>query len=173
MEWTFQILKALQNIHGLKIIHRDLKPENILLHQNEKEKLEVRVADFGLSIQIESDLHLPTSFTGTPLYMAPELVKGNGYSYSVDIWSLGCIIYELYTFNNPFDAEELNKVLNNIVHENYKPLPITSDKRISKIVELCLNKQNRPSAEELLNIFFNRNKSIFYAILKISILIIG
>jgi serine/threonine protein kinase len=107
-----QILLALQIAHQNKIIHRDLKPENILIDDH----LTVKIADFGLA-HVDDDTHLtmPSALIGTPAYMAPEQVKGEMISYQSDIFSLGIIIYELFTGKHPFVGKDAAETLNNIL----------------------------------------------------------
>ncbi|KAJ9599094.1 hypothetical protein L9F63_010431, partial [Diploptera punctata] len=90
----YQIVLAVKHLHDNKITHRDLKPENILL-ASDKDQTLVKVSDFGLSKFINSQSLLKT-FCGTPLYVAPEILKTRGmgtYTEKVDIWSMGIILY--------------------------------------------------------------------------------
>lgn len=92
--------KALVYCHSKKVIHRDIKPENILLGSNG----ELKIADFGWSV------HAPSSrrFTlcGTVDYLSPEMVQGVAHTYTVDLWSVGVLCYELLVGQPPFDAKE-------------------------------------------------------------------
>ena len=89
---TKQILVALDYIHGLKLIHCDLKPENILIKSYSQTK--VKVIDFGSSCFIHDHL---SSYVQSRSYRAPEVILGCRYDYKIDIWSLGCIVAELFT----------------------------------------------------------------------------
>jgi len=91
---AYQILIGLQYIHGLKLIHCDLKPENILIKSYSR--CEVKVIDFGSSCYIHDHL---SSYVQSRSYRAPEVIMGCKYDYKVDIWSLGCILAELWTGN--------------------------------------------------------------------------
>ena len=96
------MLIALNTCHSSnqKIIHRDLKPGNIFLdtHNN------VKLGDFGLSIQLEAEIKFAKTHVGTPYYMSPELIKEIEYDEKIDIWSMGCIIYEMAALTPPFKA---------------------------------------------------------------------
>ncbi|KAJ7502442.1 kinase-like domain-containing protein [Mycena galericulata] len=95
---TFQICKAVAYIHSKGITHRDLKPENILLTLDTPPR--VKVADFGLAKLVDDNTALRTQ-CGTPSYIAPEIITGN-YTDLVDSWSVGVIVFQMFTMTNPF-----------------------------------------------------------------------
>ncbi|EGC32336.1 hypothetical protein DICPUDRAFT_38535, partial [Dictyostelium purpureum] len=114
----FQILEAVAYLHNLNITHRDLKPENILLHPNCRGEPVIKISDFGLA-KIISDKDKATTLCGTPLYVAPEIIKNcfnnnpnnvplSGYGKEVDVWSLGCILYVLLSGRPPFDFDKVS-----------------------------------------------------------------
>ncbi|EAS00422.2 Serine/Threonine kinase domain protein (macronuclear) [Tetrahymena thermophila SB210] len=107
---TQQILVALDFIHSLRLIHCDLKPENILMKS--KPKGEVKVIDFGSSCFIHDHL---SSYVQSRSYRAPEVIIGCKYDYRIDIWSLGCILAELWTGNVLFQNDNIQGLLARVI----------------------------------------------------------
>ncbi|KAJ3445715.1 serine/threonine-protein kinase dclk3 [Anaeramoeba flamelloides] len=116
------ILLALQYLHKNQIVHRDLKPENIL-YTEENDEIIVKLTDFGLSKMISKEDMLTTA-CGTPYYVAPEIIKRERYGPSVDIWSVGVIMYVLLTGCAPFYDESIPKMFKKIETGKVRfPLP--------------------------------------------------
>lgn len=111
------ILKALKYLHENGIIHRDLKPEN-LLYENDSDVSNLKIADFGLS-KILSPETLMKTVCGTPGYCAPEVLKGEVYDSSVDMWSLGVITYILLCGYEPFYGDSETEVFRKILRCQY------------------------------------------------------
>jgi len=109
--YASEIVCALAHLHSLGIVYRDLKPENILLNSEGH----ITITDFGLSKQIKMDEGTHT-FCGTPEYLAPEVLKGQGHGIAVDWWSLGTLVFEMLTGLPPFYSQNINimyqKILN-------------------------------------------------------------
>jgi len=107
---------ALEHLHANYIIHRDLKPENLLLDKDGH----VVVTDFGLAKMFQSHDELHRTLCGTDAYMAPEMVARRSYSYAVDLWSLGILIYEMVTGKTPFLAKDTKELHRKILSEKVK-----------------------------------------------------
>ena len=108
-----QLTSAIYYLHNMNppIIHRDIKPENILLDNNNI----IKLTDFGLSNYINLS-EIRNTYCGTPLYLAPEMIIGNGHDYKVDIWGIGVIIFELLTGRMPFLGNDQNSLMRNIIN---------------------------------------------------------
>jgi len=106
-----QLLKGLDYAHVNQIIHRDIKPENIFIDKN----LNVKLGDFGLALSAEDNyVTNPYSIVGTPSYMSPEQVRGAKLTAQSDLFSLGVVLTELFTGQNPFLKENVSLTLNEI-----------------------------------------------------------
>eukprot|EP00347_Sterkiella_histriomuscorum_P020114 403339050 len=99
--YLWQIASALRHMFQVRIMHRDLKPANIFIDANDNLKL----GDLGLGRDFTSQTMEAYSRVGTPLYMSPEVLQGSGYDFKSDVWSLGCITYELCALKSPFKDE--------------------------------------------------------------------
>ena len=107
-----QIIRGLKYLHDNKIIHRDVKLGNILLN----DKLEIKICDFGLSTRLNYDDERKKLKCGTPNYIAPEILSPGevGYSYEVDVWSLGVILYALIIGKPPFETVDVKSTYRRI-----------------------------------------------------------
>lgn len=132
---AIQLTQALHVLHSNRIIHRDMKPQNILIGS----KQQIKLCDFGFARAISHDTSLLTSIKGTPLYMAPELVRQQPYNYTVDLWSLGVILYELAVGRPPFYTDRIVSLIEMIVREPVKYPPTMSSEFQSFLAGL-LNK---------------------------------
>jgi len=98
LKYFTQISSAVEYIHSRRILHRDIKPANIFMTSDGC----VKLGDFGLGRFFSQNTYDAHSIVGTFYYMSPERIREAGYGFSSDVWSLGCVLYELITLNSPF-----------------------------------------------------------------------
>ncbi|KAH0515728.1 Calcium/calmodulin-dependent protein kinase type II subunit beta [Microtus ochrogaster] len=108
-----QILEAVLHCHQMGVVHRDLKPENLLLASKCKGAA-VKLADFGLAIEVQGDQQAWFGFAGTPGYLSPEVLRKEAYGKPVDIWACGVILYILLVGYPPFWDEDQHKLYQQI-----------------------------------------------------------
>ena len=142
-----QILEGLKYLHKSNIIHRDLKSANIFLTK----KGIIKIGDLNVSKIIGKNMAITQ--TGTPYYASPEIWNDSPYDYKCDIWSVGCIIYEMATLRMPFRGTSMQALYTNVMKGEFAPLPSRYSDDLMNIIKLILvkNPQKRPSAEDLLN----------------------
>ena len=143
-----EILSCLHYLHTkLGIVHRDLKLENIIVDQN----MNIRLLDFGLSNYAITDHAMFMTKCGSPMYVAPEILLGNQYSYKVDIWSLGVILYGMAYNTFPFADTNMKNLAAKIAYK--EPfLPMGPSKEMIDVIRMCLRKSasERPDSVELM-----------------------
>ena len=142
------VISAVYYLHHMKpiIIHRDIKPENVLL----AEGLIAKLTDFGWSNYMQEDEKRQT-VCGTPIYLAPEIIKEEGHDEKVDIWCIGVLLFELITGNVPFQGNDIDTLKENILHLKIawpKDINIDAKNLIKKILKL--DPKARISLEEML-----------------------
>lgn len=104
-----QILESVNHCHSNGVVHRDLKPENLLLASKAKGAA-VKLADFGLAIEVQGEQQAWFGFAGTPGYLSPEVLKKEPYGKAVDIWACGVILYILLVGYPPFWDEDQHRL---------------------------------------------------------------
>lgn len=110
--YVYHILCGLHYLHKQRIIHRDLQLGNIFLAI-------VKIGDFGLTTQVQYPGQLKTSTCGTVNYLAPEIINRTGYSFAVDIWAIGVIMFFLLIGRGPFESNDANKTYEKIIMGKY------------------------------------------------------
>lgn len=115
-----QFAAGLKYMRSKSVVHRDLKPQNILFTSSTDDDAQLKIIDFGFS-QIRDNMNMMTSMVGTPIYMAPEILQNKPYTGKSDLWSVGCILYEILTGFSPF--AHATSQANLIQMHNYWPGP--------------------------------------------------
>lgn len=151
------VLHGLVYLHGNKLIHRDIKAGNVLINN----RGEVKLADFGVSAQLNQTIAKRCTVIGTPYWMSPEVLTQNNYNYRADIWSLGITAIEMATGNPPHHEVHPMRAIFMIPNKPPPKLPEDGDfsEEFREFVSLCLTKnpEDRPSALELLDHPFAAN----------------
>lgn len=150
-----QVLEGLSYLHGQGIVHRDIKSANILVTQDGV----IKLADFGASKKLKSALvenkdEICKSLRGSPYWMAPEVARRSGHSFSADIWSVGCVMIEMLTGNAPWSnvSRSVKEILDLIKGGKTPPIPENTSDACKDFIGVCLQEDfsDRPTADELL-----------------------
>ena len=145
----FQITAGLKHMHAQRIMHRDLKPANVFVSSGGR----VKLGDLGLGRKFSSKTRATESLVGTPYYMAPERINESPYDFSSDIWSLGCLLYEMAALRNPFYGENMNlyTLCEKIDACDYSPLPDSYSDTLNDLVSsiIVADPSSRPDIQEV------------------------
>jgi len=144
--YLIQSLRALQELHNHGICHRDLKAANTFLAEDGS----IKIGDMNVSKQLKQG-KLQTQI-GTPYYMSPEIWNNQSYDERCDIWSLGCMIYELAALRPPFLGDSFPSLKRSIILGRFPPLPRQYSESIQRVIACMLrvNSKERPTTQQLL-----------------------
>ncbi|NWR50801.1 NEK3 kinase, partial [Regulus satrapa] len=148
LHWFVQMCLAVKHIHDKRVLHRDIKSKNVFLTQSGK----VKLGDFGSARLLAHPMSYACTYVGTPYYVPPEIWESLPYNNKSDIWSLGCILYELCTLKHPFQANSWKHLILKICKGSYDPLPSHYSYELRYLIKQMFkrNPQNRPSASTIL-----------------------
>ncbi|KAG2443892.1 hypothetical protein HXX76_002232 [Chlamydomonas incerta] len=152
LDFFAQVLLAIQHVHGKNILHRDLKTQNIFLTSGGS----IRLGDFGISRSLSGTMDLASTIIGTPYYMSPEVMSSMPYDFKSDMWSLGCVLYEMMSLKHAFDAADMSSLVMKILRGEHLPIPQGFSQELKDLVRqlLCKNPKMRPSAEQIMKMPF-------------------
>ena len=141
-----QMVRGLKSLHDLKILHRDLKSANIFLFSDGTAK----IGDLNVSKVAQKGLGYTQ--TGTPYYASPEVWNENPYDNKSDIWSLGCVTYEMLTLHPPFRAKDMEELYNKVIKGQFKKIGSKYSEDMNEIIGFLLkvNPRDRPNCDEIL-----------------------
>ncbi|GLC41306.1 Serine/threonine-protein kinase Nek3 [Pleodorina starrii] len=147
-----QVLLAIQHVHSKNILHRDLKTQNIFLTSGGS----IRLGDFGISRPLNGTMDLASTIIGTPYYMSPEVMSSMPYDFKSDMWSLGCVLYEMMSLKHAFDATDMSSLVMKILRGEHLPIPQGFSQELKDLVRqlLCKNPKMRPAPEQILKMPF-------------------
>ena len=149
-----QIAEAMATAHEHGVIHRDLKPGNIKITPEGK----VKVLDFGLAkalrdeaSDLQSTITEPGRIIGTPAYMSPEQARGQATDKRSDIWSFGCVLYEMLTGKVPFEGETVSDTLANVlqIEPDWKKIPENTPNNVKVLIRRCLEKDQQSRLRDM------------------------
>ncbi|NWS97235.1 NEK5 kinase, partial [Mionectes macconnelli] len=152
LSWFVQISLGLKHIHDKKILHRDVKAQNIFLSNN---GMVAKLGDFGIARQLNSTMEFAHTCVGTPYYLSPEICENRPYNNKTDIWSLGCVLYELCTLKHPvstFEGNSLHELVLKICRGRFHPVSpsYSYDLRILISQLFKISPRDRPSINSIL-----------------------
>jgi len=154
-----QLVKGLKALHDLQILHRDLKSANVFLFKN-------GVAKLGdLNVSKVARRGLGYTQTGTPYYASPEIWKDLPYDNKSDIWSLGCVLYEMITLHTPFRAKSMEELYKKVLGGDIGKLPEQFSDDLNQVVHLLMkvNSNKRPNCNEILNNVYVKKRIEFFS----------
>jgi len=150
----YNICLSVQEIHSKEIIHRDLNPNNIFMYED----YNIKIGDFGISKHCDNT----KTNVGTQYYKAPEILLGKVYNNKVDIWALGCILYELFTLEKCFYCEYDTGLINNILNNYHGKINKKYNIKWQFLIDSLLDKnpKNRPNIDEICDLVTNLSNRI-------------
>lgn len=139
---------AIKHIHDRKILHRDLKTQNIFMTQTNQ----IKIGDFGIARVLQHTYDCAQTAIGTPYYLSPEICQEKPYNQKSDIWSLGCILYEMVTLRHAFDANSMKGLVLKILRGTYPAIPSNYSQDLKDLIADMLIKDptKRPSMRKIL-----------------------
>ena len=145
-----QLRSAFQELYNENILHRDLKPTNILFHNGV-----VKLADFGFCKELLKENDMTQTMVGSPIYMAPEVLKGMIYDIRADIWSLGVILYEMLYGLCPYEESTIPKLVSLIDNTILRfPNDVAVSENVKSLIKkmLTIKYRERLTPQELIKV---------------------
>eukprot|EP00812_Abedinium_dasypus_P014369 NODE_788_length_1363_cov_12.607798.p1 GENE.NODE_788_length_1363_cov_12.607798~~NODE_788_length_1363_cov_12.607798.p1 ORF type:complete len:314 (+),score=76.64 NODE_788_length_1363_cov_12.607798:3-944(+) len=148
IRWFTEASLALKYMHDKHVLHRDLKSQNLFLTSSDR----LRVGDFGISKVLENTSAFARTAIGTPFYLSPEICQEKPYSFASDIWALGCVLYEMAALRVPFDAQNINALVQKITRGQVPQVPAHFSPELRQLGADLLHRDQyqRPTATDII-----------------------
>lgn len=153
VRWFTQMCLALKYIHEKNVLHRDLKTQNVFLTRKDSSEMRcAKIADFGIAKVLKDQHSMAKTLVGTPYYLSPEICQKQPYGPPSDVWAVGCILFELCALRVPFDAKDLNQLVDRIVRSTLPRIPASYSRELGDLGAELLTRdaRQRPSAGTIL-----------------------
>src|SRR6184192_523160 len=153
LDLVIEVLQGLSYAHERGVIHRDIKPSNVRIASDGS----IKIMDFGIARQQSADVTGSGAIVGTPTYMAPEQITNGAITPATDVFSVGCMLYELLTYQRPFEAESVHGVLYQVLTTEPRPLRTVAPSipaALERVVAKAMNKvphERYESAGQMMN----------------------
>ena len=162
--WSYalQILEGLAKLHRTRVIHRDIKPKNLFLSRDLKT---IKIGDLNIS-KIQYTDTLSNSFAGTPNYLAPEIWNSQRYDYKCDVFSLGCVLFEMASLFPLFSGRSMGQLSKEIISGSFPMINAPYSKELKVLISCCLinRPSKRPSIDQLLNMKVIKERKRLYGL---------
>ncbi|XP_044300103.1 serine/threonine-protein kinase Nek5 isoform X1 [Varanus komodoensis] len=147
--WFVQICLGLKHIHDRKILHRDVKAQNIFLNNS---GITAKLGDFGIARMLSNTMEFARTCIGTPYYLSPEICENRSYNNKTDIWSLGCVLYELCTLKHPFEGDSFPHLVLKICRGHFIPVSTKYSYDLRSLISQLFktSPKDRPSINSIL-----------------------
>lgn len=148
VRWFTQASLALKHLHEKHVLHRDLKSQNLFLTSGGR----LRIGDFGIAKVLDSTAAFAKTTIGTPYYLSPEICQERPYSWSSDVWAMGCILFEMAALRVPFDAANLKALVAKITRGPTPALPSRYSPELARLCGDLLQREERrrPTSSDIL-----------------------
>mmetsp|Transcript_10096 Transcript_10096/g.22265 ORF Transcript_10096/g.22265 Transcript_10096/m.22265 type:complete len:390 (+) Transcript_10096:1-1170(+) len=148
LRWFTQAALALKYMHDKLVLHRDLKSQNLFLTSCGR----LRIGDFGIAKALESTSQFANTRIGTPYYLSPEMCREQPYSWTSDVWAMGCVLFEMCCLRVPFEASNFRVVVEKITRGPLPTLPSSYSSELRAVASEMLNRdcKKRPSIADIL-----------------------